>query len=120
VKDKNLILNGVLQPEEKFDFCMCNPPFFETIDEANQNPSTICTGTVNEMVTEGGEFSFVLKIIQDSLILKDKVRLYTSMLGKKATLKQLKTELNKLKIFNIRTTEFFIKVGQQGGLLHGI
>jgi 23S rRNA (adenine1618-N6)-methyltransferase len=32
------------RPQEAFAFCMCNPPFFGSIEEANQNPATACGG----------------------------------------------------------------------------
>lgn len=35
--------------EEQFDFCMCNPPFFETMEEAALNPGTTCTGAPGNM-----------------------------------------------------------------------
>jgi 23S rRNA (adenine1618-N6)-methyltransferase len=38
-------LAGVLSGcEECFHFCMCNPPFFGSLAEANQNPHTACGG----------------------------------------------------------------------------
>lgn len=64
------ILVGVVQNDEKFDFCMCNPPFFETMEEAGHNPKTSCGGTLTEMVCPGGEQAFISRIIQDSVQLK--------------------------------------------------
>ncbi len=57
-----------------FDFCMCNPPFFADLEETGLNEKVICTGTSNELVTEGGEQSFVSKMITESVILKHKIR----------------------------------------------
>nr|GEZ75745.1 U6 small nuclear RNA (adenine-(43)-N(6))-methyltransferase [Tanacetum cinerariifolium] len=31
---------GVVKPDETFDFCMCNPPFFESMKESKLNPNT--------------------------------------------------------------------------------
>lgn len=64
------ILVGVVQSDEKFDFCMCNPPFFESISEAGLNPKTSCGGTDEEMVCPGGERAFITRIIEDSVLLK--------------------------------------------------
>lgn len=64
------ILVGVVQGDEKFDFCMCNPPFFESISEAGLNPKTSCGGTYEEMVCPGGERAFITRIIEDSVLLK--------------------------------------------------
>lgn len=70
------ILLGVVRDDEKFDFCMCNPPFFETIEEAGLNPKTSCGGTPEEMVCPGGEKAFITRIIEDSSILKHTFRYY--------------------------------------------
>lgn len=70
------ILLGVVRDGEKFDFCMCNPPFFETIEEAGLNPKTSCGGTLEEMVCPGGEKAFITRIIEDSSILKHTFRYY--------------------------------------------
>lgn len=68
------ILLGVVKDSEHFDFCMCNPPFFETMEEAGLNPKTSCEGTPDEMVCSGGEHAFVTRIIEDSVKMKDTFR----------------------------------------------
>lgn len=68
------ILVGVVKDEEKFDFCMCNPPFFETMEEAGLNPKTACGGTAQEMVCPGGEKAFITRIVEDSVQLKQSFR----------------------------------------------
>jgi type IV secretory pathway VirB10-like protein len=64
------VLVGVVGEEERFDFCMCNPPFFSSMEEAGLNPRTACGGTAAEMVCPGGEAAFVARIIEDSVQLK--------------------------------------------------
>lgn len=68
------VLLGVVQEGEQFDFCMCNPPFFESIAEAGLNPRTACGGTPEEMVCPGGEQAFISRIISDSVKLKHSFR----------------------------------------------
>lgn len=68
------ILVGVVKDEEKFDFCLCNPPFFESIEEAGRNPKTSCGGTVQEMLCPGGEHAFITRIIEDSVQLRQSFR----------------------------------------------
>jgi 23S rRNA (adenine1618-N6)-methyltransferase len=68
------VLVGVVKESESFDFCMCNPPFFESIEEAGLNPKTSCGGTAEEMVCPGGELAFVTHIIEDSVSLKNSFR----------------------------------------------
>ena len=48
--NKDNIFKEIFSNEESFDFCMCNPPFFEDISESNQNNKTLNSGTSNEMV----------------------------------------------------------------------
>lgn len=68
------ILLGVVKDGEEFDFCMCNPPFFESMDEAGLNPKTSCGGTSQEMVCPGGERAFISRMIEDSIVLKQTFR----------------------------------------------
>lgn len=68
------ILYGVVREGETFDFCMCNPPFFESIEAAGLNPKTSCGGTQEEMVCPGGEEAFICRIIEDSVRLKQAFR----------------------------------------------
>lgn len=68
------VLLGVVKENETFDFCMSNPPFFETFEESGLNPKTSCGGTPEEMVCNGGEQAFVSRIIEDSTVLRQRFR----------------------------------------------
>ncbi|CAK9865043.1 unnamed protein product [Sphagnum jensenii] len=100
------ILVGVVKEGERFDFCMCNPPFFTSMAEANANPRTACGGTEAEMVYPGGEEVFVARMIEDSATLKHKIHWYTTMIGRKLSLKVLTAKLWTLGVAAVRTTEF--------------
>ncbi|KAF8410436.1 hypothetical protein HHK36_002965 [Tetracentron sinense] len=100
------ILIGVVKDGEKFDFCMCNPPFFESMEEAGLNPKTSCGGTFEEMVCPGGEEAFITRIIEDSVVLKQSFRWYTSMVGRKLNLKVLVAKLREVGVTIVKTTEF--------------
>ncbi|XP_016900513.1 uncharacterized protein LOC103490299 isoform X1 [Cucumis melo] len=100
------ILLGVVKDGEEFDFCMCNPPFFESMDEAGLNPKTSCGGTSQEMVCPGGERAFISRMIEDSIVLKQTFRWYTSMIGKKSNLSFLISKLWKVGVTVVKTTEF--------------
>ncbi|XP_031391968.1 U6 small nuclear RNA (adenine-(43)-N(6))-methyltransferase isoform X1 [Punica granatum] len=100
------ILYGVVRDGETFDFCMCNPPFFESMEEAGLNPKTSCGGTVDEMVCPGGEKAFITRIIEDSVKLKHSFRWYTSMVGRKINLKFLTSKLREVGVTIVKTTEF--------------
>lgn len=51
---------------EHFTFTMCNPPFFESMEEAGRNPATAFSGTAQEMTHPGGELAFVMQMVRDS------------------------------------------------------
>ncbi|KAF7810798.1 U6 small nuclear RNA (adenine-(43)-N(6))-methyltransferase-like [Senna tora] len=108
--DKNYrgppILLGVVRDDEKFDFCMCNPPFFESLEEAGLNPKTSCGGSREEMVCPGGEKAFITRIIEDSAVLKHSFRWYTSMVGRKSNIKCLVSKLWAVGVTVVKTTEF--------------
>ncbi|KAM4099221.1 hypothetical protein ACJW30_07G140600 [Castanea mollissima] len=100
------ILLDVVRDGERFDFCICNPPFFETMEEAGLNPKTSCGGTPEEMICSGGEKAFITRIIEDSAVLKQSFRWYTSMVGRKSNLKSLTAKLWEVGVNIVKTTEF--------------
>ncbi|KAL2460068.1 methyltransferase [Abeliophyllum distichum] len=100
------VLVGVIKDGENFDFCMCNPPFFETMEEAGLNPKTSCGGTPEEMVCPGGEEAFITRIIEDSVQLKQTFWWYTSMVGRKSNLNTLTSKLWNVGVTIVKTTEF--------------
>ena len=100
------VLAGVVGEGERFDFCMCNPPFFGSAEEAGRNPKTACGGTAAEMVYPGGELAFTQRIVRESAELKASFHWFTTMVGKKATLKKLKQAIYALKAALVLTTAF--------------
>lgn len=92
---------------------MCNPPFYSsqaemlTLAAAKLRPPfTACTGSANEMVTPGGEVVFVSRMIDESLLLQERVQWYTSMLGKFSSLPALVERLRERGVRNYAVTEF--------------
>lgn len=81
---EDTLLEGVLNADTVYNFCMCNPPFFSSEEELDPKkvartssrplPRNAHSGAPGELVCEGGELSFVNKIIQDSLKLKSQIR----------------------------------------------
>lgn len=98
-----------------FDFTMCNPPFFgseEEIHTMNKSkkgrgePVSVPTGAVQEIVTSGGEISFITQMIEESSQLKDKVRMFTTLIGTKADIKKIKQVLATVSPAHSSVTEF--------------
>lgn len=96
-----------------YDFTMCNPPFYSSVEEMTQSaetkefgPNAICTGAEVEMITPGGEVAFVSRIFMESLHHKARCRWYTSMLGKMISLHEIVSLLRGHQVDNYAITEF--------------
>jgi 23S rRNA (adenine1618-N6)-methyltransferase len=78
------ILKGALDMDDVYDFTMCNPPFFSSEREADSSsksrsssrtlPHNGRTGSLGEIVVQGGEVAFILQMIQESAELRYKVK----------------------------------------------
>jgi 23S rRNA (adenine1618-N6)-methyltransferase len=84
-------------------FTMCNPPFYssktEMISKFKQKPNFVKTGTIGtepELITIGGDFNFVMKLIKDSKSYKNEVTWFTSLIGNHSSLVKLLCYLKKL------------------------
>lgn len=94
-------------------FTLSNPPFYPTptslLESASQKsrpPHSACTGSEIEMVTPGGEVSFVSRHIRESLILGKRCQWYTTMLGKLSSVATVVEELKARGIGNWAVKEF--------------
>ncbi|CEP18027.1 hypothetical protein [Parasitella parasitica] len=103
----------LLEQDKQYTFSMCNPPFYSSQEEIDQGlhnkevePSAICTGSNNEMITKGGEFEFIKLMVMESLQIQRQVHWYTSMIGLKRTIRPLIRLLNDQGIVNYIVTDF--------------
>ncbi|KAG5884627.1 hypothetical protein JTB14_023821 [Gonioctena quinquepunctata] len=113
--EKDTLLHGV-ESDEQYDFCMCNPPFFASTQELHPgfNSRSLCRpkpknsfcASVNEVVVKGGEMDFISKLINESKELGKRVQIYTTMMGHKRTLPQLKKLLREAQVTSFKDTEF--------------
>lgn len=101
------------------DFCLCNPPFFSSSNDLDSTvsskknrtgrrplPHNGRTGINCELIVDGGECEFVQKIIDESCQLKDRIKIYTTMLGHKSSVDKIIKSFVKLGITNFCQTEF--------------
>ncbi|KNC33385.1 hypothetical protein FF38_09904 [Lucilia cuprina] len=102
-------------PQQTYDFCLCNPPFFDSQNENNHKsrksnkrppPHNCPTGYKEELSCQGGEVKFVEQIIEESLLFKHQIRVFTSMLGLKSSLVDVLNILKQKDILNVCSTEF--------------
>lgn len=95
------------------DFTMCNPPFYSSATDMRSSlsgegkskpPSAVCTGAESEMVTEGGDAGFVLRMVEESKELKEKVQWFTSMFGKLESARTVLAKLEEVGVTNWAVT----------------
>ena len=121
--DSRAIFRNVVLPEETFDFTMCNPPFFDSPEEAGNAarrkwnklgktdaPTLNFGGRPNELWTPGGEADFLRRMIRESVHFKEQVGLFTTLVSKKGYLKIAEIAFGQA---GIRDFEV-VKVGQGG------
>ncbi|KAG0377328.1 Methyltransferase-like protein 16 [Mortierella sp. AD032] len=90
-----------IDPEKRYDFCMCNPPFYkddqdiqDSFEAKNDLPSAVCKGTTNEMITAGGETQFVTQMVEESILHAHRIR----MLGKRGSVDTIIAYLKEKKV----------------------
>ncbi|XP_076627551.1 U6 small nuclear RNA (adenine-(43)-N(6))-methyltransferase [Colletes latitarsis] len=109
--NKETILKDIIEEGKIYHFTMCNPPFFEVGGSQEKvikrlPPRNALTGNKDELTVQGGERAFVMKMIDESLVMKEKVKIYTTMLGQRSNLLFLLKLLKKRNIENKIWTEF--------------
>lgn len=95
------------------DFVMTNPPFYasdadmlKSAAKKSRPPHSACTGAPIEMVCDGGEVAFVGRLLDESLVLRDRVRWYTAMFGLLSSLEVMVARLRERAVDNYAVTEF--------------
>lgn len=116
----NNFFYGILKPEEKVDFTMCNPPFHASAEDAEKaslkklknlkgkRPSKALLnfgGQNNELWTKGGEARFVKDMIYESKHFGKQCYWFTSLISKEVTLKPTYKILQKVNATDVKTIE---------------
>lgn len=113
------IFEDLIKAQEFFEFTMCNPPFYSSLDEANKasdkkmrslnlnkekkghkktNASSNFGGIKAELWCDGGELSFIRNMISQSEEVKDQCRWFTTLVSKKENLEKLQNNLKDLNV----------------------
>ncbi|XP_050451458.1 U6 small nuclear RNA (adenine-(43)-N(6))-methyltransferase [Cataglyphis hispanica] len=105
------IFKDAIKDDKIYDFSMCNPPFFESDGDDERiakvlPPRNAPSGNDSELKTTGGEVAFVTRMIEESVNLGNRIKIYTTMIGRKADLFDLKKLIRSKDIENITWTEF--------------
>ena len=72
--------------ERRFDFVMCNPPFFDA-PERRGHPLRACPMTAGEASTPGGDAAFVMRMVDESTRVPRQCCWWSSLLGRKRSLR---------------------------------
>lgn len=120
------IFHGIIKQEEQFALTICNPPFHASREEAEVGtqrklrnlegrPAPEATlnfgGSDTELWCDGGEISFVRRMIQESASSPEACAWYTTMVSKRENLPGIRKALKKVRASDSQTLE--IKLGQK-------
>ncbi|KAK5086457.1 hypothetical protein LTR05_003625 [Lithohypha guttulata] len=112
---QNIIPSTQLERFDRIDILLTNPPFYTSEAElqslAKQKarpPNSACTGAPVEMICPGGEVTFVGRIVQESRLPENRVRIqwFSSMLGKLSSVTAIIDKLHEIDCTNYAVTEF--------------
>jgi 23S rRNA (adenine1618-N6)-methyltransferase len=111
---------SILKKDEFIDIVVCNPPFHASLAEAqegterkwrnlgikNNGESNLNFGGQNaELWCEGGEYVFIQKMIEESVLWSKNCFWFTTLVSKKTTLPGIYTALKKVNALDVRTIE---------------
>jgi len=113
--NSNAIFTGIIKANETYDLTLCNPPFHRSQQEANKgterkwknlnkevkNNNLNFGGISNELWCDGGELSFITKMINESVLFSSQVLWFTCLVSKKDHIRLLKLALKKKNCPNI-------------------
>nr|BDT27628.1 23S rRNA (adenine(1618)-N(6))-methyltransferase RlmF [Bacteriovorax sp. HI3] len=114
--DRTKIFQGIILPNEQYDLTVCNPPFHSSKEEAqkgtarkNKNLKTKerlnFGGQAQELWCEGGEGEFIKKMILESVLFKDQVKWFSTLVSSKDNLSGIYGELKRNKALKVETVE---------------
>ena len=119
------IFNGVFNEDDQFDISICNPPFHSSANEASKGSirkiggikgikgkakETLKAelnfgGKSNELWYEGGEITFIIKMIDESSEYKNHCKIFTTLVSKETNLPAIYKRLKYVKAMNVLTSE---------------
>lgn len=116
--DSSAIFRGILNPTEKIDLTVCNPPFHASVEEAQEGtrrkirnlsgkkmktPELNFSGVNHELICEGGEYQFIKNMIGESKNFDKNCYWFTTLVSKQAHLQGIYHLLEKAEAEQIKT-----------------
>ena len=112
-ENKSFLFKNVIQPGEQFDFTVCNPPFHTSKEDAlkgsqkklnnlgrefnNEQIALNFEGQANELWCNGGEALFIKRLIKESTLFKNQVKVFSTLVSKTDSLANIDKQLKKAK-----------------------
>ena len=111
--NKTFLFKDIIQPTEQFDFTVCNPPFHNSMEAAvkaslrklknlggsikREEIALNFGGQASELWCNGGEALFIKRMIKESVLFKDRVNVFSSLVAKADNLPTIEKQLKKVK-----------------------
>jgi len=108
---------GIMGREDKIDFSICNPPFHSSLADAQkearrkvknlsgkkeQKPTLNFAGISNELICEGGEYTFIHNMVIESKNFSKNCLWFSTLVSKESNLKGIFKSLKKIKANQIK------------------
>jgi 23S rRNA (adenine1618-N6)-methyltransferase len=114
------IFEGILTPDDRFDFVLCNPPFHVSARAAEagaarkwknlgkggnpeSNPKLNFGGQAAELWCEGGEVGFVSRMVAESAQRREQVSWFSALLSREESLAEIYSALKKVRARRVET-----------------
>lgn len=116
------VLANIIQADERFDFVMCNPPFFDSRASAeaaqgrklrNLSSGRNFAGTDSELHCRGGELGFITRMMDESVEYRESLGWVTTLVSKGANLDLLLRVLRALPVPVRRVEVVPLEAGQK-------
>tara|TARA_Y100000782_G_scaffold89143_1_gene97165 strand:- start:20724 stop:21734 length:1011 start_codon:yes stop_codon:yes gene_type:complete len=123
-KDEKHIFKGLIKPDDRFYFTLCNPPFHASIEDAqkgnqrknrnlnrssgkniDKHPTLNFGGQGAELWCKGGEIAFVQQMIKESKRFSNNCLWFTTLVSKKENLPAVYQALKQVGAIDVKTVD---------------
>ncbi len=121
-KSPSNIFKGIINPDDKFDLTICNPPFHSSKEEALESSERKTKnlglkkglnfgGQSNELWVAGGEGAFIKTMVEESREFRKQCQWFSTLVSSKDNLSGIYGELKRNGAVSVKTFE--MKQGQK-------
>ncbi len=115
--DPKHLFAQIIQPKEHFAATLCNPPFFQSAEQAQlqnqrkwknlgkKNEQRNFGGQQNELWCEGGEATFIVRMIEESRLYAGQVGWFTTLVSRENNLPLIYKQLKQVRATQVETID---------------